>query len=116
MGERGPLPQDPDARSARGGRDQTKPFRNQAWAKSLQARAERLERQGLKLIEQACKAPVIKTRNNGSQVSPKAKLGLDLLKAADEIWKRITRLGGAGPESKPPAAGGPRSLADYRRV
>src|SRR5690242_11572067 len=102
MGERGPFPQDAASRAARGGRDQTKPFRNDVWAKALQIRAEKLERQGMRLLAQAVRAPIITTRNNGSQVSPKAKLGLELLRAADEIWKRITRLGGGG-EAGPPA-------------
>lgn len=93
MGLRGPLGMSDEERAARGGRDRRSSTVTdvalRAWAK----RAEQLERLGLRMIEQASKAPAVKSRANGVQISAKLSAGLKLLDAADKIWARLGRVG-----------------------
>jgi hypothetical protein len=106
---------DPDSRAARAGRDRAATFRSNAARKAWAARAAKFEQDGTALIDRAMKRPVIKG-SQGPQVSPEFRMGMQLLKAADQLWARLGRVG--PPDDKPTKAGPgkPRSLAEYRRA
>jgi type VI protein secretion system component VasF len=103
-----------EERAARGAKDQTTPARVSAAAiRAWEVRAEKLETLAMRLIEQATKVPVVKSRANGQQMSARLAAGLKLLDAADKLWNRIGRLSGA-----PPLRGSPDkapTLESFRR-
>lgn len=110
MGLRGPK-SDSQTRAARGTRDRSKPFRNDAAKRAWGVRADKLETLGMAMIERASGRPTSKTPSNGTQIAAQLTAGMKLLEAADRIWIRLGRL---EPDAKPPpTAGSTPGLADY---
>lgn len=80
--------------------------------RALTARAEELETLGMRLVKTGARAKLVRTRSNGSQLSPKFLAGLKLLEAASEIWQRLYRL---APEEAHGQAQ-PEALDAFRRT
>jgi hypothetical protein len=106
-----------EERAARGAKDQTTPARvSVAAIRAWEVRAEKLETLAMRLIEQATKAPVVKSRANGQQMSARLAAGLKLLDAADKLWNRIGRLSGApSPKADSGASDKAPTLESFRR-
>lgn len=115
MGLRGPLPMSPEERAERGGgRARTVPPRvlDGAHRRALERRATELEALGLRMVKAAG------TKGRGKKAGAKLDqlyAGLKVLNAADKLWARLDRLGGA--TRVPTAPGKPvasvPSLSDY---
>lgn len=79
---------------------------------ALTIRAEELEAIGMKLVQIGTRAPLVRTRSKGPQLSPKFSAGLKLLEAANDIWERLYRLAPEEPKAPNPKA----SLDAFRRA
>ena len=106
-----------EERAARAGRDRSKSSVPDAALSAWATRAEKLEKLGLRMIEQATKKPTTRTPSNGVQLSAKLSGGLKLLEAADRIWIRLGRVRApkAASSSGFLKGGTPPSLDDYRQ-
>lgn len=92
MGLRGPLPTLAHLRAVRNARRRPAPGLTPAIERQLLARADELQRIGLKLLKRAELKPTLKTRSNGEQANPLFGQSQKLFDAADRIHMRLGRL------------------------
>lgn len=115
MGLRGPLPRPAalravhNARARGGGRARLARVIEQ----ELLARADELQRVGLKLLKRAERKPTVMTRSNGEQANPLFGQSQKLFDAADRIRMRLGRL---TPETEGDAHSDSGSLEAFRRA